>query len=148
MAKVVTAETYTEPLSWALGEQLKFVRGFADGEGGPRLYYHKAANSSVRYANNRHVVISNKDLPLLATVRVILSKVSVESTIYLDHREGEQKATKDSYVLFITRGESIENFQRNVGFTNPGKAAILAKIVGSYKRYLKTVKSSPIASLH
>ena len=141
MVKITEAETYPEPLSWKLGEQLRFARGFADGEGGPRLYYHKAAHSSVRYANNRHVVLSNTDLPLLATIRAILSKAAIESTIYLDHRAGEKRATRDSYVLVITRGESLENFQKYVGFTNPKKAAILAKIVGSYKRYLKTVKS-------
>jgi intein/homing endonuclease len=141
MSKVSVAETYSEPLTWSLPEQLKFVRGFSDGEGGPRLYYHKAPHSSKRFANNRHVVLSNTDLSLLATVRTILSKVSIESTIYLERHAGEGRSKKDSYVLVITRGESIENFQRFIGFTNPGKAAILAKIVASYTRYLKTVKS-------
>lgn len=141
MVKVVRADVYAEPLSWPLRQQLRFVRGIADGEGGPKLYYHKARDSSVRYANNRHVAISNTDLPLLATVKVIISKVLIKSAIYLDRHAGQRRARKDAYVLVISLGESLERFQKYVGFTNPRKAAILARIVASYNRYLKTVKS-------
>ena len=74
---------------------------------------------------------------MLATVKAILSKVSAESAIYLDYFAGEKRATKDSYVLVITSGQSIENFQKFIGFTNPKKAETLRKIVASYKRYLK-----------
>jgi intein-encoded DNA endonuclease-like protein len=141
LVKITRADVYPEPLSWPLREQLRFVRGFADGEGGPKLYYHRAMNSTVRYANNRHVALSNTDLPLLATVKEILSKVLIKSAIYLDRHEGKKRARKDAYVLVISSGESLERFQKHVGITNPGKAAILVKIVGSYKWYLKTVKS-------
>jgi intein-encoded DNA endonuclease-like protein len=141
LAKVKDSEPYTEPLSWPPSEQLRFVRGFADGEGGPRLYFHKTRNLSTSYANIRMVVISNTDLPLLMTIKRILSNVGIESTIYLDHRAGEKKAKKDSYVLVILRGESLAAFQRLIGFTNPAKAAKLLEIVRSYKRYAKTVKS-------
>lgn len=47
----------------------------------------------------------------------------------------EQQETP--YVLVMTRGQSIENLQSHVGFTNPAKGATLARIVASYKRYLK-----------
>lgn len=141
MVKITRSETYPELLSWPLEQQLRFVRCIADGEGGPKLYFHQAKNSEIRYANNRHVAISNTDLPLLATVKTILSRV-LKSAIYLDGRAGQRRARKDAYVLVISLGESLERFQRLVGSTNPGKAAILTRIVASYKRYLKTVKST------
>jgi len=141
LVKITRADIYSEPLAWPLKEQLRFVRGLADGEDGPKPYYHKALQSSARYANNRNVTISNTDLSLLATAKAILSKVLIKSAIYLDQREGQNPKWKAAYVLVISLGESLERFQRYVGFTNPRKAAILAKIVRSYKRYLKTVKS-------
>ena len=142
MVKISDAGTYPEPLSWPLLEQCRFARGFADGEGGPRLYYHKARHSSARYANIRMVVLSNTDLPLLATIRAILLKVEVRSHIYLDHRPSENGNRKDAYVLVVSDGRSLKNYQKYIGFTNPRKAEILARIVASYKRFLKTVKSA------
>jgi LAGLIDADG DNA endonuclease family protein len=141
MTKVESRVTYPEPLTWPVAEQLRYVRGFADGEGGPRLYYHKARHSTTKYPNIRMVVISNTDLPLLNTVRVILHKANIESTIYLDHRERKGEVRRDSCVLVILRGQSLEEYQRLVDFTNPAKADTMRKIVSSYKRYAKTVKS-------
>jgi hypothetical protein len=87
------------------------------------------------------VTLSNTDLVLLATVKIILSKVLIKPAIYLDHREGQGRTRKDAYVFVISMGEGLERFQRYVGFTDPRKAAILDMIVESYRRYLKTVKS-------
>ena len=142
MVKITQSATHPEPLSWPLHEQLRFVRGIADGEGGPKLYYHKGKDGSPKYANSRLVAISNTDLPLLATVKEVLSNVLIKSAIYLDGRAGQRRARKDAYVLVISLGESLERFQNQIGFTNPRKAAILSQIVRSYKRYLKTVKST------
>ena len=93
--------------------------------------------SSVKYANTRHVKISNTDLPLLVCVQTILSRVSIDSTIYLDHPAGTRNSKKDAYILVISDGRSLLNYLKLVGFTNPVKAAKLAKIVASYKRFQK-----------
>ncbi len=90
------------------------------------------------------VVFSNTDLRMLNTVRRILLSVGIQSTIYLDQKAGQKKATKDSFVLSIMRGESLTRFQELVGFTAPSKSKTLKRIVQSYKRFTKTVKS-PLA---
>jgi intein/homing endonuclease len=140
MSKVSTAKTYSEPLTWPPNEQLRFVRGFADGEGGPRLYYRSTLSGKM-YASNRMVVISNTDLPLLNTVKVILGSAGIESTIYRDHRDVAGTTRRDSYVLVVLRGQSLERYEKLVSFTNPAKAQRMRRIVQSYKRYAKTVKS-------
>ncbi len=61
-------------LVWPVSEQLRYVRGFSDGEGGPRLYYHKDKRGVKRYANIRSVVISN-------TVDSFSSRFSAFSTV-------------------------------------------------------------------
>ncbi len=141
---VTSASVYEEILSWPTIQQLRYVRGFADGEAGPRFYFHKAVNSTRMYPNIRMVVFSNTDLRMLNTVRRILLSVGIQSTIYLDQKAGQKKATKDSFVLSIMRGESLTRFQELVGFTAPSKSKTLKRIVQSYKRFTKTVKS-PLA---
>jgi len=51
------------------------------------------------------------------------------------------RSKKDAFVLAITSGESLKRFSELVGFTNPDKAEKLRRIVASYKRFIKTVKS-------
>jgi len=139
---IAPAEVYSELLSWPQEQQLRYVRGFADGEAGPRFYSHKGANSKT-YPNTRLVVFSNTDLRLLSSVQAMMLQAGIESRIYLDQKAGEKKAKKDSFVLDILRGQSIIRFEKLVGFSNPSKAAKLRKIVLSYKRLTTTVKSVP-----
>ena len=145
--RLATEEAYDEILSWPRIQQLRYVRGFADGEAGPRFYFHKAINSRRKYPNNRMVVFSNTDLRMLNTVRMVLLQSGIMSTIYLDQKAGQKKAKKDSYVLVITMGESLMRFERLVGFTAYSKSETLKRIVRSYKRFTKTVKS-PSTSSH
>ncbi len=140
LSQIDDAEPYSEVLAWSRNEQLRYVRGFADGEGGPRLSYHKSMDGLRSYANIRMVVISNTDLKLLSTIKRIPGGVGIESRIYLDHRAGERKATKNCCALAVLRGQSLERFARLVGFTNKLKAEKLPTIVKSYKRYSKRVK--------
>lgn len=137
---VVPAEVYSELMAWPQNQQLRYVRGFADGEAGPRFYFHKASKSNRVYPNNRMVSFSNTDLRLLSTVKAILLQAGIESVIYLDLKAGEKKSKKDSYLLDIIRGESLTRFEKLVGFTNPSKSAKLRSIVQSYRRFTKTVK--------
>lgn len=131
---------YDELLSWSKAEQMRYVRGFGDGEAGPRLYHHRSKDSVKMHLNIRSVVFSNTDLRLLATVRRIQKNVGVDSKIYINQRAGEKKATKESYALVIVRRSSLEIFTKLVNFTNTRKADILSQILSSYNRTIKKVK--------
>jgi intein-encoded DNA endonuclease-like protein len=135
-----SSKAYPEPLGWPRDQQRRYVRGLADGESGPRFYMHKGKTGKL-YPNNRHVVISNTDLGLLRTASEILVRVGILSTIYLERKAGMGKSKKDAYALVITSGESLKRFSELVGFTNPDKAEKLRRVVASYKRFIKTVKS-------
>lgn len=136
-------EFYPEPVSWPIKEQLRYVRGFADGEGGPGFYFHKSPVTGKKYPNIRAVVISNTDLKLLRTAERILWSVGIYSKVYLDQKAGEKKAKKDSFILAITRGESLNRYADFIGFTNAEKSLTLDRIVRSYKRFIKRVKFPP-----
>ena len=127
---------YAEMLAWPLNEQAKYLRGFADGEGGPRFYrwrHERKGHHVPGEPHNRAITISNSDKCLLNTVQRMLKNLGVKSHMYLDVRKGERKATMDSWVLKILDKESITKFAKLIGFSNPQKMDVLQQIIASYR---------------
>lgn len=127
---------YNEMLYWKKTEQAKYIRGFADGEGGPRFYVWKGKKVGNRYVgemNVRAIAITNSDKRLLNTVQIMLHKLDIKSHIYIDVKKGERKATKDAWSLKILDKNSLTNFSKSIGFSETRKAKILKRIVNSYE---------------
>jgi len=127
-----------EMLAWPLNEQAKYLRGFADGEGGPRFYrwhHEKRGHHSPGEPHNRAITISNSDKRLLNTVQQMLKNVGIKSRIYLDAQKGERKATMNSWVLKILDRESITKFAELIGFSDPKKMDVLQQIIASYRQH-------------
>ncbi|MBE0512889.1 LAGLIDADG family homing endonuclease [Candidatus Bathyarchaeota archaeon] len=127
---------YTEMLAWTLNEQAKYLRGFADGEGGPRFYRWRHERKGHHVPGDPHVraiAISNSDRRLLNTVQQMFKNLEIRCRIYLDVRKGERKATMDSWVLKILDKESITKFAELIGFSDPKKMDILQQIIASYR---------------
>ena len=128
-------EMYKELLSWPLKEQARYLRGFFDGEGGPRSYRYKQRKGH-HVPNEPHVRAvdaANSDKRLLNTVQRMLKNLGIKSRIYLDVKKGERKATVDSWRLKILDKESIVKFTKTIGFTDPKKTSILQQIIASYR---------------
>jgi len=127
---------YQEMLAWSPKEQAKYIRGFVDGEGGPRFYRWRSERKGHHVPGEPHVraiTISNSDKCLLNTVQQMLTNLGIRSRIYLDVRKGERKATVDSWVLKILDKESITKFAQNIGFSDPRKMDVLQQIIASYR---------------
>ena len=127
---------YAEMLAWTLNEQAKYLRGFADGEGGPRFYRWRHERKGHHVPGDPHVraiAISNSDRRLLNTVQQMFKNLEIRSRIYLDVRKGERKATMDSWVLKILDKESITKFAELIGFSDPKKMDVLQQIIASYR---------------
>lgn len=130
-------ELYTEMLTWPLEEQAKYVRGLADGEGGPRFYRFSGERRGHHHDGDPHiraVVISNTDKALLLTVQKMLENLGIRSRMYLDAQKGHGKSTKDAWILKVLDGKSISKYAVLVGFSIPHKMELLRQIVASYKR--------------
>jgi len=127
---------YAEMLTWQLNEQAKYLRGFVDGEGGPRFYRWRRERKGHHVPGDPHVraiAVSNSDKRLLNTVQQIMKNLSIRSRIYLDVRKGERKATKDSWVLKILDRKSLVKFVELIGFSDPEKMDVLQQIIASYR---------------
>ncbi len=127
---------YTGMLAWPLNEQARYLRGFVDGEGGPRFYRWHHERKGHHVPGDPHVraiAISNADKRLLNTVQQMLKNLGIRSRIYLDVRKGERKATRDGWVLKILDKESITKFAELIGFSDPKKMDILQQIIASYR---------------
>ncbi|OYT44244.1 hypothetical protein B6U84_04475 [Candidatus Bathyarchaeota archaeon ex4484_40] len=130
-------EVYEELLSWPLNEQARYLRGFFDGEGGPRFYRYKQRKGH-HVPNDPHVRavdLSNSDKRLINTIQQMLKNLGIKSRIYLDARKGERRATVDSWRLKILDRKSIIKFTMLVGFTEPKKKSILQQIIASYREH-------------
>jgi hypothetical protein len=117
-------DIYQEMLAWPLNEQAKYIRGFVDGEGGPRFYRWRNERKGHHVPGDPHVraiTVSNADRRLLNTIQLMLKNLGIRSRIYLDVRKGQRKATMDSWVLKILDKESLTSFARAIGFSNPQK---------------------------
>jgi len=127
---------YAEMLAWPLNEQAKYLRGFVDGEGGPRFYrwrHERKGHHSSGEPHVRAIAVSNSDRRLLNTVQQMLKNLEIRSRIYLDVRKGERKATKDSWVLKVLDKKSITKFAELIGFSDPRKMDVLQQIIASYR---------------
>jgi len=127
---------YAEMLAWPLSEQAKYLRGFANGEGGPRFYcwrHERRGHHVPGEPHNRAITISNSDKRLLNTVQQMLKNLEIKSRMYLDVRKGERKATRDSWVLKILDKKSITKFAELIGFSDPEKMDVLQQIIASYR---------------
>jgi len=127
---------YQEMLMWSLTEQAKYIRGFVNGEGGPRFYRWRSERKGHHVPREPHVraiTVSNSDRYLLNTVQQMLKNLGVRSRIYLDVRKGQRKATKDSWVLKILDRESLTKFAHSIGFSDPRKMDVLQQIIASYR---------------
>jgi len=127
---------YPEMITWSLREKARYIRGFADGEGGPRFYRWKGAQKGHHYSgdmNVRAVAITNSDKRLLNTVQIMLGDLGIKSHIYIDIRKGERKATKNAWSLKILDKKSLIKFSKAIGFSETRKSNILKEIVASYK---------------
>jgi len=127
---------HNEMLAWPLNEQAKYLRGFVDGEGGPRFYRWRHERKGHHVPEDPHVraiAISNSDKRLLNTVQQMLKNLGIRSRTYLDVRKGERKATRDSWVLKTLDKKSITKFAELIGFSDPEKMDILQQIIASYR---------------
>jgi hypothetical protein len=124
-------------LSWSNVEKAKYIRGFADGEGGPRFYKRKGIKEGHLKSGQsliRGISISNSDFYLLNTVGLMLTDFGIKSHIYLDVKKGDKKATMNAWILRILDKESIKKFTEIIGFSNPVKQDILYQILASYRK--------------
>jgi len=126
---------YEELIHWSSNEQARYLRGFFDGEGGPRFYNYKnrKGHHVPGEPHVRAVDLANSDRCLLNTVQQLLTKLDIKSRIYLDVQKGEKKATVDSWRLKVLDKESITRFAQMVGFTSPSKKDILQQMIASYR---------------
>jgi len=129
-------DAYEELLNWSLEEQAKYLRGFFNGEGGPRFYRyrHRKGHHVPGEPHVRAVDVANSDKRLLNTVQQMLRNLEIKSRIYLDVGKGKRRATMDSWRLKILDRESIATYAKVVGFTNPEKMSILQQIIASYRQ--------------
>jgi len=90
-------------LSWPPSEQVRYLRGFFDGEGGPRFYRYKGKKGRhvMSEPHVRAVDVANSDKRLLTTVQQMLKNLGIRSRMYLDARKWERKATVDSWRLKV-----------------------------------------------
>lgn len=115
--------------------QLKYIRGFTDGEGTPVMYRGSKTKNGKKYPQwDRKIKISNSDKELLLTIQEVLLRVGIESHIYLDHAAGSCRSTKDCWGLVVLGKGNIQKFVNMVGFTEPRKIETAKKLLGSYRR--------------
>jgi len=129
-------DVYQEMLVWSLSEQAKYIRGFVDGEGGPRFYRWRSGRKGHHVPGEPHVraiTVSNSDRRLLNTVQTMLKNLGIMSRIYIDVRKGQRKATMDSWVLKILDKKSLTKFAELIGFSNTEKMDVLQQIIASYR---------------
>ncbi|MEM5814311.1 MAG: LAGLIDADG family homing endonuclease [Candidatus Aenigmatarchaeota archaeon] len=113
---------------------MKYIRGFADGEGAPIMYRGCKKKNGKSYPQwDRKVKLSNSDKELLLTVQQMLHNVGIESRMYMDHPAGTGRATKDCWALVVLGKNNIVRFRELVGFTDARKADLIGKIVASYR---------------
>jgi len=127
---------YPELLAWSTNEQAKHIRGFVDGEGGPRFYRWSSERKGHHVPGDPHVraiTISNSDRRLLNTVQKMLNNIGIKAHMYLDVKKGQRKATMDSWVLKVLDKKSLAKFAEVVGFSNPEKMDVLQQIIASYR---------------
>lgn len=125
---------YNEMLEWSTKEQMKYIRGFADGEGTPIMRLGCKRKNGKEYPQwDRKVKLSNSDKEMLITIQEMLHNMGVMSRLYIDHKAGTGRATKDCWALLVLGKENIARFGKLVGFTDAQKADQLRKIVASYR---------------
>ncbi|MFH0830345.1 MAG: LAGLIDADG family homing endonuclease [Candidatus Aenigmatarchaeota archaeon] len=125
---------YSEMLNWPQSQQMKYIRGFADGEGTPIMRRGCKKKNGKEYPQwDRKIKISNSDKKLLLTVQKMLEKAGVESRIYLDHAAGTGRATMDCWALLVLGKSNMTKFGSLVGFTESRKAILIRKILDSYR---------------
>ena len=125
---------YNEMKLWSRREQIKYIKGFTDGEGGPVMHRGKKIKNGKVYPQwGRKVSITNSNKELLLTLQEILKTIGITSHIYLNHRKGTGRCTIDSWQLVILGKENIEKFGRIIGFTDIEKQIKLNKILASYR---------------
>src|SRR3989344_9615904 len=102
---------YTKMLHWSLIEQIKYIRGFADGEGTPIMNMgYKKKNGKLYHQWDRRIKLSNTDKTLLITIKKMMDTVGIKSKIYLDHAAGTGRATKDCWALLVLGRDNIALF--------------------------------------
>lgn len=101
---------------------LGFIRGFATAEGCPSISI--SARSGPRL--NVGVAISNSDLGLLSFCKALLTHAGINSgrlrrNFTKGHRTNLGVATKDGWLLNISRIDDVERFARIIGFADVEK---------------------------
>jgi len=125
---------YNEMKNWSKKEQIKYIKGFTDGEGGPVMYRGKKVKNNRIYPQwDRKIAITNSDKKLLFMLKKTLKGFNIESHIYLNHKKGTGRCTIDSWQLVVLGKENIERFGKIIGFTNIEKQAKFNQISASYR---------------
>lgn len=125
---------YADMLHWPVDNQMKYIRGFADGEGTPIMRKgYKKKNGKLYPQWDRKIKISNSDKELLLTVKEMLQNARIDSRLYLDHAAGRGRATIDCWALCILKKDSIARFNEFIGFTQTRKADLMKSIIASYR---------------
>jgi len=92
-------------------EQVRYIRGFTDGEGTVIFgWSHKTKKGKKYKQRNRSIKLSNTNKELLLTIKKMLENLGIKSHLYIDTRAGVRRSTVDSWSLVVLGKENFEKF--------------------------------------
>lgn len=109
-----------------------YLRGFFDAEGFARI------NSKGSLVSFVEVRLTNANFQFLKTIKKLLEKLNIPSTLYLMMRRGQEfpskKVKRDIYALSITRVGAVWRFLKEIGFSIQKKNQVL---VDGLRRFIE-----------